>query len=146
MVERRGFTQGRWDLPRRSSHVAQLISLGHITRTMQFHNPFRGANMELRSPIVRSSSHAVIVGGILLLISFWPLLVAFERWSFSLVVPFGICLPLAAGFMLGCFVELLRRGWNFRVLISMLLSCLAVASWVLSFVLRFRIMAYDHVA
>ena len=35
MVEHRGFTQGRWDLPRHSSHVAQLFSLGHIRTTMK---------------------------------------------------------------------------------------------------------------
>ena len=32
MVGHRGFTQGRWDLPRRSSHVAQLFSLGCMRR------------------------------------------------------------------------------------------------------------------
>ena len=31
MVGYRRFTQVRWDLPRRSSHVAQLWSLGHET-------------------------------------------------------------------------------------------------------------------
>jgi hypothetical protein len=36
VVERRGFTQGRWDLPRRSSHVAQLLfSLGAAPRFMK---------------------------------------------------------------------------------------------------------------
>ena len=32
MDERRRFTQGRWDSPCRSSHVAQLFSLGSMTR------------------------------------------------------------------------------------------------------------------
>ena len=108
---------------------------------MKFHNPFRGSNMQLRSTIVRSSSHAMAVGGILLVISLWPLLVTFKNWSFSYVLPFIISLPVAAGFVVGCIVELLRRGWNFHVLITVLLSGLAVAAWVFSCVLRFRHLA-----
>ena len=35
MDERRQFTQGRWDLPRHSSHVAQLFSLGAMRRSVR---------------------------------------------------------------------------------------------------------------
>ena len=91
---------------------------------------------------MRSSSHAMAVGGILLVVSLWPLLVTFEGWPFSYVLPFTVSLPLAAGFVVGCIVELLRRGWNFHVLITMLLSCMAVAAWAFSCVLRFRHLAY----
>jgi hypothetical protein len=101
-----------------------------------------GASMDLRSPIVRSSSHTMIVAGVLLFISLWPLLVAFEEWSFSYVLPFTVSLPLAVGFLIGCLVELLRRGWSFQVFVMMLLSGLAVAAWLYSCVLRFRYMAY----
>jgi hypothetical protein len=104
---------------------------------MKFYGHLRSAGVELRSPFVRSSSHAMMVGCILLLVSLWPLLVIFEGWPFSYVLPVTISLPLAAGFVLGCIVELLRRGWNFRVFITMLLCCLAVAVWI--FVLRSRI-------
>jgi hypothetical protein len=82
------------------------------------------------------------VGGILLLVSLWPLLVTFEGWPFSYVLPFTVSLPVAAAFVVGCIVELLRRGWNFHVVITMLLSCLAVAAWVFFCVLRFRHLAY----
>ena len=98
--------------------------------------------MELRSPIMRSSSQALLLGGILLFVSLWPLLVTFEDWSFLYVLPFSISLPLAAGFMVGCIVELLRRGWSIHVLIAMFLCGLAVAAWVFSFVLRFRYLAH----
>ena len=101
-------------------------------------------NMVLRHRIVRSSSHVLAIGCILLLISLWPLLVSFGGWSFSYILatfPCIISLPLAAGFVIGCVVELLRRGWNFRVFITLLVSGLAVSAWVLFFVLRFRNMA-----
>jgi len=109
---------------------------------MRFYDHLRGADIKLRHPLVRSSSHAMLVSCILLLASLWPLLVVFEGWPFSFVLPITLSLPLAAAFGLGCFVELLRRGWDYRVFITMLLSCLAVAAWVISCVLRFRIMAY----
>ena len=92
---------------------------------------------------MRSSSHAMAVGGILLLVSLWPLLVTFEGWPFYYVLPFTVSLPLATAFVVGCIIELLRRGWNFHVFVTMLLSCLAVAAWVFSCVLRFRNLAYD---
>ena len=105
---------------------------------MVFNHPFRGANTAVSHPLVRSSSHAMAVGGVLLLFSLWPLLVTFENWPFSYVLPFTISLPVAAGFVLGCLLELCLRGWNFRVFMTLILSGMALAAWVLSLVLSVR--------
>ena len=114
---------------------------------MKTYNHLRGIHMELRHPLVRSSSQLIVVSGVVLLVSCWPLLGAAEGWPFAYVsnlfaiFPCVVSLILAPAFVLGSMIELLRRGWNLRVFIAMLLSGLAVAAWVFSFVLRFRRLA-----
>ena len=110
---------------------------------MKHSRSLHGIDMELRHPLMHSSAHAMVISGILLLISCWPLLVTSAGWPFSYILPSIISLPLASAFVVGCIVGLLRRGWNYRVFIAMILSGLAVAARVGSLLLRFQHLAHD---